>query len=544
MCDRFSISQLLTWIVIAGGLLAGAEVCAQISTRTVILSGDPAAGTSPGIVYQEFNNPVINRHGELAFIAEVSGAGVTSLDNQGIWTDAGGTYHMVARRGDVAPGTEPGVEFRLFLGTPVLNSLGEIAFVTRLGGTGVNNFNSQSIWSDRNGHLELVVRGGQAAPGFGDGATFISPGDPMFNDAGHIAFNGTTIGPGLDNDNNRGLWSDAGGALELVARESDAAPGTSEVYDFISSRPNMNGSGVTYFYSLLSGAGYDFFQNQSLWAHDTSGAHAVGLSGDPTGIDGVIHNTFGVIFGVNDAGEIAFYSGLTGAGTDPTNNSGIFSGLPGEWDLVARKGQAAPGTAPGIYFSDFGSAHLGGSGASSFWGFVSGPGVDTTNDRGIWSDGTGELRLVFREGDHAPGTELGVRFLGAESDHVINGAGQVGMIGYLTGEGVTESNFKGIWATQPNGLLSLIARSGDLFDVNRDPAIDDLRVIEEVGLFMGYNGIGGEDGHGTSFSDDGELVFRLEFTDGTSGIFVAAVPEPGTGALLAVAFLLGLKARP
>jgi hypothetical protein len=57
---------------------------------------------------------------------------------------------------------------------------------------------------------------------------------------------------------------------------------------------------------------------------------------------------------------------------------------------------------------------------------------------------------------------------------------------------------------------------------------------------------GGQDGRPMSLNDDGVLAFRLDFDDGPSGIFTAAVvvPEPASAALLlAVAAPAALRRR-
>ena len=46
-------------------------------------------------------------------------------------------------------------------------------------------------------------------------------------------------------------------------------------------------------------------------------------------------------------------------------------------------------------------------------GSINGPGVSTSNDEVFWSDRTGSLSVILREGDHAPGLAAGVFFGGA-----------------------------------------------------------------------------------------------------------------------------------
>lgn len=58
------------------------------------------------------------------------------------------------------------MEFQRFgVGQPLFNTQGHTLFGSFLGGNGVNNDNNESIWSNRTGELDLVVREGEAAPG-------------------------------------------------------------------------------------------------------------------------------------------------------------------------------------------------------------------------------------------------------------------------------------------------------------------------------------------------------------------------------------------
>jgi hypothetical protein len=99
-----------------------------------------------------------------------------------------------------------------------------------------------------------------------------------------------------------------------------------------------------------------------------------------------------------------------------------------------------------------------------------------------------------------------------------------------------------IWATDLNGQLRLIVRTGDLFDVNDDPLVSDLRTISFL-TFQEWSG--NEDGRRSAFNDLGQLAFHASFTDGTSGIFVsnlvAVVPEPRTLVVSVATGLLALR---
>ena len=79
---------------------------------------------------------------------------------------------------------------------------------------------------------ELVVRtvalSGDPAPDTGAGIVFdhFNTAEIVINEAGQVAFRSVLVGPGVNSDNDRGLWSEGSGALSLVAREGSPAPGT------------------------------------------------------------------------------------------------------------------------------------------------------------------------------------------------------------------------------------------------------------------------------------------------------------------------------
>ena len=152
---------------------------------------------------------------------------------------------------------------------------------------------------------------------------------------------------------------------------------------------------------------------------------------------------------------------------------------------------------------------LNGAGQTAFRGFT-GPGSS-----GIWSEGSGTLSLIARPGDPAPGTGAGVVFAGLGNPG-LNDTGQTTFWGVVGGPGVNSTNDTGIWAEDPDGLLTLVAREGDLLEV----APGDQRTFAFLNLILGS---GGEDGKSSGFNDQGEVAFQALFTDGASGVFVATI---------------------
>src|SRR5258708_1795658 len=108
---------------------------------------------------------------------------------------------------------------------------------------------------------------------------------------------------------------------------------------------------------------------------------------------------------IDASGRTAFLANLTGPAVSSANNSGLWSEGSGSLALVARAGNAAPGTAGDANFSNFNSFVLNGAGRTAFSSSLAGAGVVlNTNDTGLWSDGSGSLALVAQAGNAALGT--------------------------------------------------------------------------------------------------------------------------------------------
>jgi hypothetical protein len=187
-----------------------------------------------------FGTPDLNNAGQTAFRGNVTGGGVDSTNNEGIWLATSGSLALAVRSGDHAPGTPDGVNFAAVstADSPRLNDAGQLAFSAYLTGPGVSSSNLMGLWSGAPGSLALVARTGEHAPGTQGGVVFFGfYGDlyykqrsPMIlNAAGQTAFSAFLEGSGISPSNDRGIWAtDHSGVLQLIAREGDpleVAPG-------------------------------------------------------------------------------------------------------------------------------------------------------------------------------------------------------------------------------------------------------------------------------------------------------------------------------
>ena len=320
--------------------------------------GDAAPGAGEGATFGFLGRPPsLNDQGDIVFGANLRGTGVTRGNNDAVFSDVGGSLSPVIREGEAAPGAGEGVLFGTILDLP-LNNQGEIAFTSIfLTGTGVTRGNDNAVFSDVGGSLSLVAREGDAAPGAGEGVAlgdFL--GSPVLNDQGEIAFRTFLTGTGVTDGNNVATFSDVGGSLSLVAREGDPVPGVGEgeTLEFFLDELSINDQGeVVFLAEILSAAPMDGggmgmeggmgmgppTSDLGIFSNEEGALSLVARTGDaaPGAGDGVIFNFFDAL-ALNDQGDIVFGANLTGTGVTDANDRAIFGESDGMFSILVREG--------------------------------------------------------------------------------------------------------------------------------------------------------------------------------------------------------------
>ncbi|MBA2436353.1 MAG: putative Ig domain-containing protein, partial [Chthoniobacterales bacterium] len=170
------------------GLFAGLPNSLAFLART----GDPAAGTDPGVFYDLESSsvfPSLSESRTVAFGGYLTGLGVRDSNSNALWVGVPGALELVARGDMQAPGVEPGVTYGLWPGYDfplpfyaVINSSGEIAFTQYL------STEEHALWAGPLDNLRLVARQGQSAPGLAPGETLGGFGNLYINETGSVAF--------------------------------------------------------------------------------------------------------------------------------------------------------------------------------------------------------------------------------------------------------------------------------------------------------------------------------------------------------------------
>lgn len=547
----------LAWLVLCS--LPAPQAIGSGGVRTVQLNGPQAPGLPPGVTFDSFGPATLNDAGATAVLSGLRGADVTSDNNIAAWSEGAGTgMSLVTREDTPVPGGGTGVFFTFSV--PILNRGGQSAFQSTLRGPGVGSSSRQSVWRHTPAGVVPVVRSFDQAVGVGPEAVFRNVAirgvrDPVFNDLNQTAFHATYSEDFTRPTDGEGIWlDDPATGLKMIARSGSPAPlgtpsaPTTAPFGRFFSEPVLNPSGTVAFRASLASLDGD----GGVWRGDASGLAPVAIGGQPApGIDAQF-GTFSLADVttpvINAAGETAFRTTLAGSGVTTGNDTAIWSEGGGQGlRLVAREGQPAPGTQPGVRFaslidtiaSGLSEPLISDSGATAFRAELVGPSVFAANDIGLWRETADDgLLLVAREGDPAPGAGDDVTFRRL-FDFAMNDLGQVAFTAEIEGPGIRQSqNDFGIWATRVSGELQLIARTRDLLDVSDDPAVPDLREIGGLSLIAGS---GGSDGRQSSFNSLGQLAFSADFRFVTEGVFVTnavAIPEPASGVAVGVALAM------
>ena len=551
--------------------LAAGSAAGQVTGRNVFPPGFVLPGVEAGTTLSGISRMLVDADGNVSFRGFLTGPDVADDNFSGIWSEGGGGgLRKVFRGGDQAAGLPAGVNYNITgdfidfyaFGEPASNRSGQTAFRTKLTGTDIEvDVNDQAIFSDGGGGaVSLMARRGSPAPGVPGNFNFnFFSREPAIGNGGHVAFH-ASADDGVTGVS--GIWTGrTPSEVAPVVLSTDQMPGQApgatfilQNFDFGQFAPVVNRNGTVAF-RAQGGTGGGIYKGGG----GTPLSEVAASTRQAPGTDAGVSFT-GLAFPIptiNDAGHVSFFGRLTGPGVTAANDQGLWSEGGGNGlRLVAREGDAAPGTGPGVNFRVLGGANnqfympqIGGGGHSIFYSTLIGTDVTIANDTGVWSEGGGMgLRLLGREGDQAPGLDAGVTFGSfGPAGFNINARGQAVFTNTLAGTGISPANDISLWTTDAIGNPFLFLREGDLFDVNDDPLISDLRTISLLFNPSGVTGgawSGGEDGRRSNFNDAGQMALFLGFTDGTTGSFVVTVPGPGGAALLACfGALAGVRRR-
>jgi hypothetical protein len=320
--------------------------------------------------------------------------------------------------------------------------------------------------------FQTVALTGQQAPGMPAGTVYLNSFSGVaINSSGQVVFSSQVTGFG-----NNALYSGLPGSLQLVAKTGDQAPGQPagvrfshfHKYDLpqpLNDYSVINDSGDAVFLAKLSGPGLNSNNNDAVYFGSPGSLQLVARKGDQAP-----GTPAGVVYGIpllhlNDAGQVALYDFLlSGPGVTTANRTAVFIGTPGAMQLAARDGDPSPGNTS-TYGGFNGSMVLptfNDLGQVIFEDTWLGPDVNSNNYTALFGGGVGSMQLVARGGNQPPGAPAGVGYLHVDLQPNINDTGQVAYAArWTTGVGGVDSTNDVVLYAGPMASPSVIAREGD-----------------------------------------------------------------------------------
>jgi hypothetical protein len=333
---------------------------------------------------------------------------------------------------------------------------------------------------------------------------------------------------------------------QVIVTIGDAAPGgNGTIADFASFEAvKLNNAGRAVFYADLANTAGGATDNQAIYSSNGGPLAQIARAGQPAPAGGNYDadlSPFPIGYFINDSGQVAFVSKLTG--TSSSTNAGVFRGDGVSTVQIARKNQVIPsGLAALFQFDDF--AFLNNAGQVAFEATCI---TATTPFVGIFrGDGT-TMQQIAQTGQTIPGGGGTFNDLGSRA---INSVGQVAFAATAT---ISASNRKGIFRGDGTTLVQ-IAREGQtapggngtFTSINVTGAADLVPQFNDLGQVLFRADLSGSDftglfrGDGTSIA---QIARRNQPTPGGNGVFstfFSPLPDlNNTGQAIFVASLSG-----
>lgn len=405
--------------------------------RAVVLSDD-LPGLRAGAVVDIIGTPALNESGRVAIEAFF----VDPRDTvpRGIWSERIGRLRPVVQDGDDVPGFGTFGPDDLYWD---FNDAGHVVVSQ-----------SDGVLSDRTGALQTVATVGRIAPGSNRPFSLIARS--WIDKNGAISFSGSY-------NQTHGFWTDRDGTLRRIITETDVLPGIMP-FGYRGAEMSVTRDGQVVVGVAAEKSQPPSITTTSLTlVEGNRGWTALVRDGDvapvPGGAETIAHLH---TVASNDAVQLSFPAELVDTDGNVGNDFGVWK-FDGNYRFLARSGNIVPSRTDSILLRGFTYTYISEVGNVAIQAEISD--VDGGAPRsGILQWKNGELNKVAAVGDEAIGVGAGARFSNV-SLLPFNGMDQVAMSGTLAGPGIDNSNDRGLWVQDRSGELQLIVRTGDMLEV-------------------------------------------------------------------------------
>jgi len=355
--------------------------------------------------------------------------------------------------------------------------------------------------------IALVAHEGEPVPGI-PGATFDGFAPPKIDAQGNVLLVASMSGPGIDDSNDLAMWFGQPGALAMVARDGDPAPDMPPgvIYASVSYFEVVSETGWIAFTAIVSGPGITEDVNDTVVFCGPPGDFQLVLqAGDPVpgiGPEVTISATDSLGATISDNGTLDVGAGVIGPGL-PWGTRAHWMGPRDAPQLAFWEGMPVPGCedcADGVILASVDLISHNDAGQMAFRGRMSGPGIYASNDTGRWIGFAGGLELMHREGQPAPEFGEGV---------TLDSASGILYAFNRHGDKANRIRLQGPGITGANDWVIVAGAAEPLEVVARE---GDLTPEAESGSYLEYVG-------NALISDRREALYNVAFGDGVPGVF-------------------------
>ena len=435
----------------------------QLPVSAVIAATKTAApGAKSGTTFATLGSTAVSTTGAAMHLATITGGGATTANNAGVWSTQSMSLDLLLRESDLVGTAKMSAPV-----SPFFANDGTGRFMARNAAT-----KQLTVFKDS---------GSTVAPLLAEGQSFLVNGASEIISKLHDVGGSTEassqitvlasskVGTGaitLANDSH--VSRHIGSSLVSEVREGLVSPAAGLNYGQITPRFAVEGGRVA-LVAALSGAPTASNSALVVKSLGINNAWIMARKGDIAPGAGNAKFSAFISTAINSS-ETVFRATLSGGASGVT--TGIWSTFLMNNDTqvgtvpVAIRLQQAGGTATGVKFSRFFEIAIASDGGIVFRAQIAGPGVNSTNDVGIWLYSQGVNYLLLREGSYVQGTN-GPK-IGTLQRWSLGKEGRYAVMASLTGtsssanQGLLTGNFLSVFTA--NWSPSLVLQKGQLID--------------------------------------------------------------------------------
>jgi hypothetical protein len=498
----------------------------------VAMVGDPAPGLPAGFVYDYLSVPQIDGAGNVLFMAYVDGPGVSGANNLADFYGPPGAVSKLVWESEPAFGI-PGAVV-CYIASENVAENGLIALTLEVTGYGVTpDYNDRVLYVGTPGEFVKVVQSADQAIDCPAGVYY----DASYNDFsgnlsdnGTLRFSGAVAGEGVTEWNDRCVWIGPPDDLHLVYRDDMQAAQCPEGVLYRSADLfSFNDLGEVAFRAVLRGTGVTSANDGGHFMGGPGTLTKISREGDPAEPFGPGVTWKAVSLAPNSMnawGDVNENAMIQGTGVTTANDQVSLVATPEGLCVLGREGDPVLQLGADVHISALGNCLLNNQREAFYKVGYAGPGITEANKWAMYFRPYDGASQVMRDSDPAPTFPPDVvvsHIYNATALVAMNDAGDIVFPTEIGGPGITDADKVVLWFR--HHVLKRwvpLLRSGD------EVAGRTVYAVDETDFGDAYCGAtGGADGMWQSFNDAGMLAIRLEFTDGTHGIFRILPPAFG-----------------